>query len=225
MRCNARFAIERQPENARLAGARSFSFPKNRVRRAPSEFPLIISEIHASEGFALNPKSGADFLEPRSLCRSRTRAVPCYQPEETIGFCDDQGAQSVNHKHRATLHALFAHPMSTNIEPKIVKSMLEELGAEITYTESDKLTGFHAAFSNGGIGSNIEAKRYRCVGFGGCQAKRSRKSPLRTAARTCNMRCAPLSVHCIFCFLTIRRATRESTADSASEEAIRRPDR
>src|ERR1700677_532743 len=90
---------------------------------------------------------------------------------------------------------------------------------------TDKLTGFHAAFSNGGVGSNIHAKRYRCVDSGGCQAKRSLKSPLRTAARTCNMRCAPWSDHCICCFLTIRRATREPTADSASEEAIRLPDR
>jgi hypothetical protein len=90
---------------------------------------------------------------------------------------------------------------------------------------TDKLTGFHAAFSNGGVGSNIHAKRYRCVDSGGCQAKRSLKSPLRTAARTCNMRCAPWSDHCICCFLTIRRATRQPTADSASEEAIRRPDR
>ena len=59
---------------------------------------------------------------------------------------------------------------------------------------TDKLTGFHATFSSGGVGSNIQGKRYRCVAFGGCQAKRSHKSPLRTAARTCNMRCAPLSV-------------------------------
>ena len=75
-----------------------------------------------------------------------------------------------------------------------------------------KLAGFHGAVSNGGIGSNIQTKRYRWVGFGQ-QAKRSRKSPLRTAARTCDMRCAPLSGRCICCFLTIRRATRESTAD------------
>ena len=31
---------------------------------------------------------------------------------------------------------------------------------------TDKLTGFHAALSNGGVGSNIHAKRYGCVGFG-----------------------------------------------------------
>ena len=90
----------------------------------------------------------------------------------------------------------------------------EAIGDRIGAIGADKLTGFHAAFSNGGVGSNIQAKRYRCAGFGGCQAKRSRNSPLRTAARTCNIRCAPLSVHCICCFLTIRRATRESTADS-----------
>jgi shikimate 5-dehydrogenase len=45
----------------------------------------------------------------------------------------------MNHKHRTALHALFAHPMSSNIDPKIVKSMLEELGAEITYTRHNHL--------------------------------------------------------------------------------------
>ncbi len=37
----------------------------------------------------------------------------------------------MNHKHRAVLHALFAHPVSSNIDPKPVKAALEELGAEI----------------------------------------------------------------------------------------------
>jgi len=36
---------------------------------------------------------------------------------------------------------------------------------------------------------------------------------------------APRFDHCICCFLTIRRATRELTADSARAEAMRRPDR
>jgi hypothetical protein len=39
----------------------------------------------------------------------------------------------MNHKHRAILHALFAHPLSSNIDPKMVKATLEELGAEITH--------------------------------------------------------------------------------------------
>jgi hypothetical protein len=39
----------------------------------------------------------------------------------------------MNHKHRATLHALFAHPISSNIDPKGVKSLLEALAAEITH--------------------------------------------------------------------------------------------
>ena len=56
------------------------------------------------------------------------------------------------------------------------------------------------------------------------KAKRSFNSPLRTAARTCNMRRAPSEDHCICCFLTIRRVTSELTANSESEEAMRRPD-
>jgi hypothetical protein len=66
-----------------------------------------------------------------------------------IGFRDEQGAQSMNHKHRATLHSLFAHPMSSNIDPKIVKSMLEELGAEITYTRHNHLFVTLNGFTHG----------------------------------------------------------------------------
>jgi hypothetical protein len=38
----------------------------------------------------------------------------------------------MNHKHRAALHALFAHPISSNIEPRVITATLEELGAEIS---------------------------------------------------------------------------------------------
>ena len=37
----------------------------------------------------------------------------------------------MNHHHRTTLHALFAHPVSSNIDFKKVVHVLEELGAEI----------------------------------------------------------------------------------------------
>ncbi len=39
----------------------------------------------------------------------------------------------MNHKHRLTLHTLFAHPISSNIDPKTVKATLEGLGAELTH--------------------------------------------------------------------------------------------
>lgn len=39
----------------------------------------------------------------------------------------------MNHKHRAVLHSLFAHPVSANIDPKIVRSVLEEIGAEVSH--------------------------------------------------------------------------------------------
>ncbi len=38
----------------------------------------------------------------------------------------------MNHHHRKTLHALFAHPVSSNLDPKHVHAALEELGAEVT---------------------------------------------------------------------------------------------
>ncbi|WP_421725576.1 hypothetical protein [Bauldia sp.] len=37
----------------------------------------------------------------------------------------------MNHRHRKILHALFAHPISGNINFKNVEHMLVELGAEI----------------------------------------------------------------------------------------------
>ncbi len=39
----------------------------------------------------------------------------------------------MNHKQRGTLHALFAHPVSANIDPRPVFSMVEALGGEVTH--------------------------------------------------------------------------------------------
>ena len=39
----------------------------------------------------------------------------------------------MNHHHRKTLHALFAHPVSANLDPKHVFSALEELGVEVAH--------------------------------------------------------------------------------------------
>lgn len=37
----------------------------------------------------------------------------------------------MNHRHRKVLHALFAHPVSANIDFHEVQSVLKELGADI----------------------------------------------------------------------------------------------
>jgi hypothetical protein len=37
----------------------------------------------------------------------------------------------MNHHHRKTLHALFAHPISANIDFKKVVHLLEGIGAEV----------------------------------------------------------------------------------------------
>ena len=56
----------------------------------------------------------------------------------------------MNHRHRKVLHALFAHPVSANIDPKAVVSVLEDVGAEVTHTGhgrlSVKLNGHAHAF-------------------------------------------------------------------------------
>jgi hypothetical protein len=39
----------------------------------------------------------------------------------------------MNHKHRNTLHALFAHPVSSNIDPRMVHAMFQDLGGDVTH--------------------------------------------------------------------------------------------
>lgn len=56
----------------------------------------------------------------------------------------------MNHKHRKVLHAIFAHPVSANIDFKDVVSVFEELGGEIDNKQGNrigvKLNGHSAAF-------------------------------------------------------------------------------
>jgi hypothetical protein len=70
----------------------------------------------------------------------------------------------MNHKQRSTLHALFAHPVSGNIDPQLTQSMLEALGGEMTHGGHSHVVirlngptqGFHAsrhALSKDEVGS------------------------------------------------------------------------
>ncbi|KAB2914322.1 MAG: hypothetical protein F9K29_15115 [Hyphomicrobiaceae bacterium] len=56
----------------------------------------------------------------------------------------------MNHRHRKTLHALFAHPVSANIGFKDVVHVFEELGAEVDNKAGNrigvKFNGHSAAF-------------------------------------------------------------------------------
>ena len=45
----------------------------------------------------------------------------------------------MNHRHRKVLHALFAHPVSANIDPKAVQAVFEELGAEVEHTGTGRI--------------------------------------------------------------------------------------
>jgi hypothetical protein len=45
----------------------------------------------------------------------------------------------MNHKHRKTLHALFAHPVSANISTRSVEAVLQELGGEIEQRHGGRL--------------------------------------------------------------------------------------
>jgi hypothetical protein len=55
----------------------------------------------------------------------------------------------MNHKHRITLHALFAHPVSNNIDTKAVKATLEELGADVSHGGHGQLIVKLNGFSHG----------------------------------------------------------------------------
>jgi hypothetical protein len=58
----------------------------------------------------------------------------------------------MNHHHRATLQALFAHPISANLDFRKVVHLLEDLGAEVENKSGNrigvKLNGHSAAFSH-----------------------------------------------------------------------------
>lgn len=58
----------------------------------------------------------------------------------------------MNHHHRKTLHALFAHPISANIDFKKVLHLLEEMGADIENKSGNRvgvrLNGHSAAFTH-----------------------------------------------------------------------------
>ena len=72
---------------------------------------------------------------------------------DTVSFDKrEEGSRPMNHRHRKTLHALFAHPISANIDFKEVVHVLEELGAEIDNKSGNrvgvKLNGHSAAFTH-----------------------------------------------------------------------------
>ncbi|MDQ8700660.1 hypothetical protein [Hyphomicrobium sp. LHD-15] len=45
----------------------------------------------------------------------------------------------MNHRHRKVLHAIFAHPISANIDMKELEHALEALGAEIESKSGNRL--------------------------------------------------------------------------------------
>lgn len=58
----------------------------------------------------------------------------------------------MNHRHRKTLHSIFAHPIPNNLDYKAVVHVLEQLGAEIENKSGNRigvsLNGHSAAFTH-----------------------------------------------------------------------------
>ncbi len=58
----------------------------------------------------------------------------------------------MNHRHRKTLHAIFAHPINNNLDFDAVVHVLEQLGAEVENKAGNRigvtLNGHKAAFTH-----------------------------------------------------------------------------
>lgn len=58
----------------------------------------------------------------------------------------------MNHRHRKVLHALFEHPISSNIDFRDVEALLRELGAEVENRSGNRVAvtfeGKTAAFNH-----------------------------------------------------------------------------
>ncbi len=58
----------------------------------------------------------------------------------------------MNHRHRKTLHSIFAHPIANNLDFEAVVHVLEQLGAEVDNKTGNrigvKLNGHHVAFTH-----------------------------------------------------------------------------
>lgn len=54
----------------------------------------------------------------------------------------DNNGRLMNHRHRKVLHALFAHPVSANIAPRAVESVIKELGGEVDQRHGGRV-GLH----------------------------------------------------------------------------------
>jgi hypothetical protein len=68
------------------------------------------------------------------LTRIKDAAPPAGQ-----GAAPSDEEHCVNHRHRKVLHAVFAHPLNHNIDPTILRHVLEELGAELRETGAGSL--------------------------------------------------------------------------------------
>ncbi len=71
---------------------------------------------------------------------------------ERAGVHSQTKGKDMNHHHRVTLHALFAHPISANIDFKKVMHLLKDVGAEVENRPKNrvavKLQGQVAVFTH-----------------------------------------------------------------------------
>jgi hypothetical protein len=53
----------------------------------------------------------------------------------------------MNHRHRKLLHALFSHPMPSNLDRREVEGLMTELGADLDHTHHGRLMIKHEGHS------------------------------------------------------------------------------
>lgn len=80
----------------------------------------------------------------------------------------------MNRKQQSTLHGLFAHQVSTNIDPRLICSVLDALGADVTHGgqghvvvkhrfQAARATSFRKMRSRRCAGSSRPPASTRCV--------------------------------------------------------------
>lgn len=88
----------------------------------------------------------------------------------------------MNHKHRKTLHALFAHPVSANISTRAVESVIKELGGTIDQRHGGRwgvhINGHFAEFSHDSHSLHPGSVRQMCKFLTGAGIDADRDYPL-----------------------------------------------
>jgi hypothetical protein len=100
---------------------------------APGQIPFARPDIELTRLPSLRAmtRKPSCLISCSQNSRDRSRERAQGRPHERAGVHSQAKGKDMNHHHRVTLHALFAHPISANIDFKKVMHLLEDAGAEV----------------------------------------------------------------------------------------------